>query len=353
MYPFLLSIINKNFQCVDEFEDHIKEFEKEQRQKGIIPHDEKYNKRYGYCLGGSQLSTLFNENQYKTYNELIEEIGETRKRGSKAPTIGNSICGWGNAFEDGVREYLKYLLGCKEIYFNNVCIMDIPGVPYFRYSPDGVAVVNYTKEGELWTTKNHPSEIAGKKCMLIEIKCPLLRTITDEVPRIYKSQVQAGLVALNGLAKEALFVPAKIRLCMLQQLIPNQFYCMRYHTKDGAWPRKCHPLAMGIMDVCRVKSTGMRCEPIDYCTQPESINGILEQINERTLVTKLNKFIVVNGEEKIENIICPQHDLECIGYLGFKIFDIRIITVEENPTFRNELVKEIELFFKSVDDYCS
>jgi len=305
-------------------------------------------------LGGSQLSALFNENKYKPYNELIEEIGEARIKGSKAPTIGNYACGWGNAFEDVVREYLIYLLGCKRMYFNNVCIMNIPGVPHLRYSPDGVAVVNYTKEGELWTSNKHSSEIEGKKCMLIEIKCPLLRPITNEVPCIYKSQVQAGLIALNGLAKEALFVPAKIRLCMLQQLIPNQFYCMRYHTTDGEWPRKCHPIAMGIMDVCRVKSTGMRCEPIDYCTQPDLINDILKQINERTLVTKLNKFIVVNGEEKEnENIIYPPHNLECIGYLGFKIFDIRIITVKEDPMFRDKLVKEIDRFFKSVDEYCS
>lgn len=127
-------------------------------------------------LTASDLATALGVNPYEKPTDLI-----LKKCGLKK-FDGNSATMHGNKYEDEARD-----LYCQQ--FNEVAheigLYPHPAYPWLGGSPDGI-----TESGKL-----------------IEIKCPLRRTITPEVPVYYMPQIQLLLEILN--LEEAVFIQYK------------------------------------------------------------------------------------------------------------------------------------------------
>jgi putative phage-type endonuclease len=137
---------------------------------------EEWLKLRGNMLTASDLATALGVNPYEKPVDLI-----LKKCGLKK-FDGNSATMHGNKYEDEARD-----LYCKQ--YNEVA-HEIGLYPHSEYpwlggSPDGI-----TESGKL-----------------LEIKCPLRRKITPEVPVYYMPQIQLLLEILN--LEEAVFIQYK------------------------------------------------------------------------------------------------------------------------------------------------
>ena len=308
---------------------------------GITPGSPAYHDLAKRSIGGSQLRSLFGKDNYRTYKELIAEVVAAR-RGRSEP-FSNKFCGWGIAFESVVVAYISRRLACQ-MYCCNQCIINVPGIPCFRYTPDGIGKVYRTTTGGLWTTAMRREERASADCVLFEIKCPVLRWPKSTVPAKYEPQVQGGLIATEGLTRRCVFVDAMFKLCAETDLGDMPGYNTAFHGDTG-WMCSRTPLAWGVLEVyCEQGSVGA---PVDYGAMViDTIEDILCRISTRELTTSLASISFADGVE----VKYPRHNMACIGVIPFKLMDIRFVTQERSPFFGVELREKIEQFFRDVDD---
>lgn len=318
---------------------HIRDFQASIRQ--CRPGDAEYTEIAKQTIGGSNLGTLFGVNIHESSKELVYKIVDARL-GQQKPLI-NVPCGWGIALEQVVVAYISHHLQCN-LYCRNQCITDIPDVPNFRYSPDGIGVVHMTDRGMPWTISMAPDIRADKKCVLFEIKCPLSRWPDGSIPELYKPQVRGGLVATNEYTQRAIFVDTMFRICSLAELDDSSLYNTRFHSHseflDGI-----KPLARGVLNIYQTQPNDS--EPIDYGSMDEnSINEMLCGISARVLTARLATLTFLGGV----TLEYSKARLHLVGYMPFKFMKINYIP--ENPPdkdFSNRLKLLIEKHLIQVD----
>ena len=130
----------------------------------------------GKMLTASDAGTALGVNPYETPNDFI------LKKCGHSDFKGNAATEHGNKFEDEARD-----LYCERYgeVSHEIGLYQHPVYPWLGGSPDGL-----TESGKL-----------------IEIKCPLRRKISNEVPIYYMAQVQLLLEILN--LEEAVFIQYK------------------------------------------------------------------------------------------------------------------------------------------------
>jgi len=326
-----------------DIDERIKAFEAKLREKGPQQQTKEWYKTADETIGCSQLGALFGMNKHMSVKDLADRFALIRL-GKPPPFEGGAPCGWGIAFEPAVIEFINKRLGSK-VLCRNTCITDIPGIQRLRCSPDGIMKVYRTKDDILWTTSMDPDAKAKAECVLVEIKCPLLRWPKPTIPPQYKPQVLGGLIATEELTHRGLFIDAVFKICTREQLGEEPGYNTAFH-KDSKWMQSRYPLAWGEIQVLE-KRCSKRGDVIDYgVAENDVIEKMLDAVSKRDLSTLLVNITFANNRGKID---FHRRDMECIGIISWKLMDTNFLTVERSPPFREELINKITEFFKRVD----
>ena len=156
--------------------------------------DEWYKLR-GNMLTASDAGTALGVNPYESVNDLV------LKKCGLGTFKGNQATAHGNTYEDEARDMYSTRFN-EEVW--EIGLHVHRAYPWLGGSPDGITT-------------------SGK---LVEIKCPLTRKITNEVPIYYMAQVQLLLEVLN--LDEAVFI--------------------QYKPSDVTWP---HPYEFTVTNVSR------------------------------------------------------------------------------------------------------
>ena len=120
----------------------------------------------GTMLTASDLASAIGENKYETPNGLIlKKCGYNKFSGNEATAHGNK-------YEDEARDV--YCAKYNEVS-HEIGLFQHPTIPWLGGSPDGI-----TESGKL-----------------LEIKCPLRRVITPDVPEHYMPQLQLLMEVLD------------------------------------------------------------------------------------------------------------------------------------------------------------
>ena len=153
------------------------------RRANIQQHTEEWYDKRGKMLTASDVATTLHVNPYQSRTRLLLQklvqqppafaLGDELVEKLKKPNnTGNFMTTYGNAMEDVAARRYEETRGCKSLSFG---LFVHPEHEWLGASPDRV-----TCDGTL-----------------VEIKCPVLRTITAEVPVYYYPQIQVLLEVLD------------------------------------------------------------------------------------------------------------------------------------------------------------
>jgi hypothetical protein len=148
----------------------------------IQQHTEEWYNQRGKMLTASDVACTVNMNPYKSRTRLLlqklvqyppsfAKVDE-RVRAAIAGDGNNSMTAWGNEMEDVAARRYEEITKKKCLAFG---LFTHPEHEWLGASPDRI-----THDG-----------------VLVEIKCPVVRAITDEVPAIYFPQVQILMEVLD------------------------------------------------------------------------------------------------------------------------------------------------------------
>jgi hypothetical protein len=196
-----------------------------------------------YSVGGSEISTLLGENKFSSYSDmLIKKIKSVvnEKFGIIEAQSSNECIRWGVLFENIAKYVIEQDLGCS-VKGDKICIKI---EDQFRCSPDGYVIVKTsTDKRRILNNNESKKEKHVDELFVIEIKCPLLRKLTNNPPPYYTSQIQTGISASN-IVNRAIFIDMSFRKCNLSELKYNPDYDKKYHS-SGINYSKNKPYAWG------------------------------------------------------------------------------------------------------------
>lgn len=183
----------------------------------------------GETFGGSEIASLLGESPYRSFTAVVAEKVAARL-GAGGSFGGSAATAWGTLFEDVAAAVLADDLGAP-VVGDEICIRS----GAVRYSPDGFVVARVARgpggprllrRGESGDDVTYFTEV-----LLVEIKCPFSREPDGAVPRHYRAQVAAGLVAAP-FAQRGLFVDCEFCRCAFGQLAGVR------GGHDTAYPRR-------------------------------------------------------------------------------------------------------------------
>lgn len=203
-------------------------------------HDKDWLKLMGKTVGGSEIAALLGLNPFSDFYKVVSsKINICKGIKPEPPSIS---CIWGTIFETVATKIIEIDLG-NQVKGSNICIQRVEG---HRNSPDGYTIINLYKKDNIyhiWTTDMDKSIIELSIIVLLEIKCPISRKITGDIPKYYKPQVLSGL-AVSPIATNGLYVDFLFKKCSLQQLEYNSVYDINFHKKDN---NNLLPIAYGVI----------------------------------------------------------------------------------------------------------
>jgi hypothetical protein len=172
----------------------------------------------GTTIGGSEIATLFGENKYKTYDELVTQkskliLGEVEE-------FHNAPCSWGTLFEPVISMVVECDCGTY-VHANGEDGISITRYNGHRTSPDGYCVMgfNYDAKGNLVVNtvdSYQPAEFYS--IVLLEYKCPYGRWPNGKIPPQYVPQVLSGL-AVSPIASFGVYVDAVFKCASFDSLL--------------------------------------------------------------------------------------------------------------------------------------
>lgn len=173
-------------------------------------------------FGGSELAALIGKNKNKTCRKLLEE------KISAAKFEGNSFTLWGHLFEPVHRTILE------SIY--KTSIYETGSIPWvkegFKYSPDGLGVVNKEHLSALINDSNISHLIPDQELLnrllkrdsspellvLFEQKAPANRVLNYAIPEYYVPQILSGLNVID-ITDIGIYTEAVFKRCTLDDLL--------------------------------------------------------------------------------------------------------------------------------------
>ena len=157
-------------------------------------------------FGGSEIGQV-TKSKKSCEKLIINKINKTFKT--------NIYCWWGKTFEPIAKVYLEEIKKIKIHEYGAVPASNYP----IAYSPDGIFI-----------------DPKSKDLVLLEIKCPFLRNITESTPikDDYMMQIQTGMHILP--CTKSLFIQFKFRKCSLENLSQQQKYNRYFHREHKRSP---------------------------------------------------------------------------------------------------------------------
>jgi putative phage-type endonuclease len=195
---------------------------------------EEWLKLRGNMLTASDAATAIGVNPYEKPEDLI-----LKKCGHKK-FDGNQATFHGNKFEDEARDI--YCEKYNEVS-HEIGLYPHPTIKWLGGSPDGI-----TESGKL-----------------VEIKCPLRRKITPEVPVYYMPQLQLLMEILD--LEEAVFIqykPAELtwpnpsEFCVTEVKRDRDWFTTQLPVMDALWKRVIWHREHGVEDLLKAKNTKKR-----------------------------------------------------------------------------------------------
>jgi len=192
-------------------------------------------------IGGSEMSVLTDENQYKDMRNLIAgkvKLPEGEFNGSVATR-------WGNIFEPILNLYMELLLDVKIFETGSIPgVLKRPnGKPVQNYSPDGLAVVQkkdfqyvIDQTSQHYFNINDSSSTKFKELpdgdllLLFEFKNPYMRLPKGVIKRDYLAQPKAGMCTIP-ITDATLFVDGVIRKCSIEDFDLTSAYDTKFHCR--------------------------------------------------------------------------------------------------------------------------
>jgi hypothetical protein len=329
-----------------------------------------------FSIGGSEIATFMTDipsnKPYQNMRKLMEtKLGIDLFR-------GNKYTRWGNLCEELTRLFAENIF-CTEIFETG----SLPGsIPHHHYSPDGLGIVD-KEHIKKYVSEEHYDSLPSVCCALFEFKNPYSRIPDGRIPVHYMIQVQTGL---NDIAQTdvGVFLDMVVRPCSLEDLD----WSPKYSTRDFRDPITfTDPVSIGFIgfayptddetehslddavDVDKIDFSKSRPhkteidvdfdEIIDFGDTTEKNFYTVSQrvVNKHIKPYYTNpipgKFRFYHEYEKFEEH-CRKENLTIIGILPYKVFDVRISTVEKRlgfikPHHVKKIVKAIKIIKKYKD----
>lgn len=276
-----------------------------------------WKKYLGNSIGGSNIGDLYTTKARETLLRKMQNAGSTIPTN---PYIMIVPIIWGNFFEKHIQTIIEIKLGTR-IYGNNICIRD----GYFRYSPDGLGVVS-------------------KKIILFEFKCPFTRNPDGKIPKGYRYQVRAGLVATEEITDSAMYCEGVFRRCSRNQLGNTPHYNRTYHSKDKDDSYE-NPVAWGVINI--YSKTPSQETFVDYGEAgKQKFNSMLKAVDGGKLTTSL--LYVKFADSMLDCHLTQDKHRHLVGTFPFKLMKLCLHKVERVLNDKQDMIDRINAFFEDV-----
>ncbi len=317
----------------------IKQYTEEKSKNGIRQQTPDWVKEKIYSFGGTSIGVFTGTNKYQTVRNMLDmHLGLN-------PFTGNIMTRWGNIFEEVNKRCTELKHECmvfgEELY--------IPGPGASAYSPDGLAVID-------------------GKIILLEFKCPYLRTPTNVPPSQYVDQVRMGLdiisIADEGLLVESVFKRTTIGTLKSLSNNPHNISVISYGFIGFYYPidgtEKVTPLIeVGFCSehpIFGVSSNGFKSNDLSATTEKSlnelfklAIDGVIKcwySPSLSNLAMGARQLICVGEVDQL----LDRYEEECysIAKVNFGVFPWKLINSKEHritkqPNFLQPFLKRMEL----------
>ena len=332
---------------------------------GIKQLDKNWYDLMGLTVGGSEIAAIMGLNPFLSFYNVVENKINICN-GIKQPHAENLSCWWGNLFENIIIKHIEIDIGNK-VKGNNICIQKYEG---HRNSPDGYIVANFfKKDGQfhLWTT-DLPNNIKKYPIiLLLELKCPITRRITGDIPKYYKPQVLSGL-SVSPIAFKGLFVDAVFKKCSIDQLNDSPYYDEIFHKRTL---KHLYPISWGSVSIYVYQNKDLTNinkiyeshfnKKIENNTFSEFIDlgkasnkiftEIMELISNKTLFVSTTTVCFSDGRGDKESVnLQPKTNCFLIAVLPWKLFDLTYVFVDREPNFLESVYPRIQEVHKLVKE---
>ena len=290
-------------------------------------HNEDWYKLMGNTVGGSEIASLLGLSPYSSFYKVVE----SKIKICKGENINNGSvsCWWGTLFEKIIAQVIEIDLGNK-VKGTDICIQEYEG---HRNSPDGYTAVNLYKKDNMyhiWTTDLDPDIIELQIIVLLEFKCPLTRSVGNNIPVWYKPQVLSGL-DVSPVASKGLYIDACFRKCSIKQLGNNPLYDFNFHKKNN---KEVMPIAWGII-------LFQSQDNIDLGSISNDLfNNYMELIANEKLIIKSCSITFADGRstQSSTQSSTPESGI----YLPWKLFDLLYMPIDREPNYITNLMPIIQ-----------
>lgn len=248
-----------------------------------------------HCIGGSDMYTVL-KGSTADFNKLVQD--KITKNNLQIDATN-----WGKMFEPIAKIILEKDLRIKIIEFDSIPHSYYP----ICYSPDGLFIQN-------------------EELKLLEIKCPIMKSLNKPVQESYIDQVQTGMNILP--VKNCLFARYRFRRCAIWCNPSNMEYDRYYHKEFKKRQIPVKPICYGYL-IWNHKDENNKTL-IDL--------GIVNSIIEIKPKGPAHQSIILEYNEKGEK---NEQDFKPIsGYvLMWKLFEFKYDIIEPDIDFikRNEI----------------
>ena len=172
----------------------------QENQTGLVQRSSAWVKARKHTIGASEMAALTRSSPFDTPASLL------RKKLHPIDLSQNMACAWGRLFESFAREYIEWKHNTK-VFGHTISLNLAKTHPLYgkvTCSPDGYF------------------QALDESITLLEIKCPFTRKIAvNNIPALYRDQVQTGLALSGEFVTKGLFVDCYFQMCSLIQLGMN------------------------------------------------------------------------------------------------------------------------------------
>jgi hypothetical protein len=195
----------------------------------------------GFGIGGSEMSVLTDENQYKDMRNLIAE----KIKLPEGVFSGSIATRWGNMFEPVLNQYIECLMNIKIQETGSIpgVIKRKNGKPMQNYSPDGLAVVSkrdyaymIDETSQRYFNTNASAdpkfyELPEELILLFEFKNPYMRLPKGVIKEDYLAQPKTGMCTIP-IVDATLFIDGVVRKCSVDSFDLTARYDTGFHCRS-------------------------------------------------------------------------------------------------------------------------
>lgn len=295
-------------------------------------------------VGGSDMASLIGLNPYKSFKKLMQE-----KLGIVSKALPDKLfCWFGILMEEVAVKIFEKNYNTK-IMCKDISLVDIK-LEQSIYSPDGICALPLNaKSGGiiLRPIEKDDDDVAP---VLVEIKCPLVRAITQDnnVPLHYMPQLQTGLFNID-IVKASIFIDNVFRFCSIEDIPNTGKFNKRLHQYDSEITQDIE------LEKGYILLSGKLPDNVDerWLTEVDIDDKKIYDIGGASYTTVLN--ILTNIRNNYYKLIYLEPNLlnltdsikkydDVFGVIGWKQFDTNVSLVYKDQFMIDKIVNQMELY---------